>query len=382
MARKDKARFEFEKAMYKGPWKVPAKLKKNQKDPNVPRRPMSAFLSYSNAKRPEAKEAHPEMNNAEMSRFLAQMWRNAPQEEKQEFIDREYELRQKYLSDIAIWRENIEKELSEQRKHREELAMKAVAAGHKAPQEETMEEAAEATPEQNDEHNESSPSVARTNSPLNSRDSSSSPLAKTLSAKAVLTAALTGKRGDESPSQWKSPRSGNPSPVGSEPAPSSSDDNGPTCEATNSKKPHLNIQQPTLDVEPTNFSGLFDQPTLSDHDDDDDNLLGESTGLPGIRKEEKSQNQTFAAPARKEHFAEVDDEDDDDDGRVNLQKMFVAIFNEQSECHEEPQVEQANATLLSSLLVSQDDGLCDGVECSSTIKDIHTQFQNNSDISE
>lgn len=127
MARKDKLRFEVEKSLYTGPWKVPAK-KRSQKDPNAPKRPMSAFLAYSHAKRAEVKAKNPGMNNAEISRILAQMWKDAPEEEKKEHIEKEYELRQKYLSEIAVWRENTEKELTEQRKHREEIALKTVAA--------------------------------------------------------------------------------------------------------------------------------------------------------------------------------------------------------------------------------------------------------------
>lgn len=127
MARKDKLRFEVEKSLYTGPWKVPAK-KRSQRDPNAPKRPMSAFLAYSHAKRAEVKAENPGMNNAEISRVLSQMWKVAPEEEKKEHIDKEYELRQKYLSEIAIWRENTEKELKEQRDHREELALKTVAA--------------------------------------------------------------------------------------------------------------------------------------------------------------------------------------------------------------------------------------------------------------
>ena len=130
MARQDKARYEVEKSLYTGPWKVPAK-KRSQKDPNTPKRPMSAFLAYSHAKRAEVKQKSPGMNNAEISRVLAQMWKEAPEEEKKEHIEKEYELRQKYLSEIAVWRENTEKEFNDQRKHREDVAMKTVAARSK-----------------------------------------------------------------------------------------------------------------------------------------------------------------------------------------------------------------------------------------------------------
>jgi hypothetical protein len=131
MARQDKARFEVEKSLYTGPWKVPAK-KRSQKDPNAPKRPMSAFLAYSHAKRAEVKKKSPTMNNAEISRVLAQLWKEAPEEEKKDHIDKEYQLRQKYLSEIAVWRENTEKEFNEQRKHREDIAMKTVVARSRA----------------------------------------------------------------------------------------------------------------------------------------------------------------------------------------------------------------------------------------------------------
>lgn len=141
LARQDKARFEVEKSLYTGPWKVPAK-KRSQKDPNAPKRPMSAFLAYSHARRAEVKKKNPNMNNAEISRVLASMWKGAADEEKKEHIDKEYKLRQKYLTEIAIWRENTEKELSDQRKHREDIAMKTVAArgGPAAIQEEVAQQ--------------------------------------------------------------------------------------------------------------------------------------------------------------------------------------------------------------------------------------------------
>ena len=119
MARKDKARFEVEKSLYTGPWKVPAK-KRSQKDPNAPKRPMSAFLAYSHVKRAEVKKKNQNMNNVESSCVLAQMWQGTPEEEEKDRIEKEYNLRQKYLSEIAVWRENTEKELTDQRKHRED----------------------------------------------------------------------------------------------------------------------------------------------------------------------------------------------------------------------------------------------------------------------
>lgn len=114
--------------MYTGPWKVPAK-KRSQKDPNAPKRPMSAFLSFSNSKRAYVKEKHPNVGNAEISRILAQMWKDASPEERKDHVDREFKLRQEYKTAIAEWRRNSEIEIQAARKEREDQAMKAVLEG-------------------------------------------------------------------------------------------------------------------------------------------------------------------------------------------------------------------------------------------------------------
>jgi hypothetical protein len=127
-ARRDKARYEMEKTMYSGPWKVPAN-QRSQKDPNAPKRPMSAFLSYSNSKRAQVKKDHSDIGNAEVSRILATMWKDAPEEDRKFHIDQEFKLRQKYKVAIAEWRKNSESEMVASRKAREDEAMKAVLEG-------------------------------------------------------------------------------------------------------------------------------------------------------------------------------------------------------------------------------------------------------------
>eukprot|EP00568_Trieres_chinensis_P020060 CAMPEP_0183329062 /NCGR_PEP_ID=MMETSP0160_2-20130417/84599_1 /TAXON_ID=2839 ORGANISM="Odontella Sinensis, Strain Grunow 1884" /NCGR_SAMPLE_ID=MMETSP0160_2 /ASSEMBLY_ACC=CAM_ASM_000250 /LENGTH=513 /DNA_ID=CAMNT_0025497239 /DNA_START=75 /DNA_END=1617 /DNA_ORIENTATION=- len=92
MARRDKQRFEIEKSMYTGPWKIPVKSR-TKKDPDAPKRPMSSFLSFSNAKRAQLKSEHPGMTNIEASKILAKMWKEASDEEKREYIEREAELK-------------------------------------------------------------------------------------------------------------------------------------------------------------------------------------------------------------------------------------------------------------------------------------------------
>lgn len=128
MARQDKARYEMEKSMYTGPWKVPA-TKRVSKDPKAPKRPMSAFLSFSNSKRAYVKSKHKGAKNAEVSRILAQMWKDADPDEKKTFIDEEFALRQQYKIAMSKWKRQSEEEMETKRKEREDEAMRAVREG-------------------------------------------------------------------------------------------------------------------------------------------------------------------------------------------------------------------------------------------------------------
>lgn len=129
-ARLDRERYEVEKSMYKGPWKVPAskksKVKARRTDSDAPKRPMSSFLSYSNSKRAALRKANPRLTNGDMSKMLSKMWREVPEEEKREHIEREEQLREVYLKDMAAWRERTKKEQDEIREKREEAALRFI----------------------------------------------------------------------------------------------------------------------------------------------------------------------------------------------------------------------------------------------------------------
>lgn len=103
MSRLDKERYDIEKETYTGPWKI-LKQRKRFKDPDAPKRPMSAFLMYSNGKRAAVKREKPSLSNADISRLLADRWRSAPAEERQIFIDLELKKRQKYKEKLVKWR--------------------------------------------------------------------------------------------------------------------------------------------------------------------------------------------------------------------------------------------------------------------------------------
>lgn len=119
-ARKDRARYEVEAASYNGPWKVIAKRAKKPVD--APKRPMSAFLSFSNKRRMHVMRSNPNLTQGEISALLSKMWNEAPTEVRDTHMNQELEAREIYKREIAAWRERDKEEKSKMRSARETKA--------------------------------------------------------------------------------------------------------------------------------------------------------------------------------------------------------------------------------------------------------------------
>lgn len=113
MARKDKERYQREKAEYVGPWKVRTNLRK-PKDPNSPKKPVPAYFAFSNERRQEVKNSNPSATNGEVSRLLSKMWKSAPDEVRKFYLDREAEEREKYTESMAKWKAKRRREATDQ----------------------------------------------------------------------------------------------------------------------------------------------------------------------------------------------------------------------------------------------------------------------------
>jgi len=48
---------------------------KKKKDPNKPKRSMSSFMFFANAKRPEVRAAHPDMKITDVGKKLGELWK-------------------------------------------------------------------------------------------------------------------------------------------------------------------------------------------------------------------------------------------------------------------------------------------------------------------
>jgi len=129
-AREDKMRYEAEKYVYTGPWKLPFGPKRAKKDPNAPKRPMSAFLFYSQMMRSKVKRENPGLSNTEVSKVLADLWKAAPERERKIHIDKEAEERAVYKVAMKEWREARDAEIAGERKRREDIAREAVTWGN------------------------------------------------------------------------------------------------------------------------------------------------------------------------------------------------------------------------------------------------------------
>eukprot|EP00521_Asterionellopsis_glacialis_P010547 CAMPEP_0195293330 /NCGR_PEP_ID=MMETSP0707-20130614/12175_1 /TAXON_ID=33640 /ORGANISM="Asterionellopsis glacialis, Strain CCMP134" /LENGTH=370 /DNA_ID=CAMNT_0040354015 /DNA_START=214 /DNA_END=1326 /DNA_ORIENTATION=- len=126
-AKQDKLRYNAEKSLYTGPWQVPSK--RTRKDPSAPKRPMSAFLFFSQGMRQKLKAENPDLKNTQISCLLGKRWKTASEDERRPHIERERKEREEYKKNIADWREKKDVEEKAMRKRRQDIAEQFVKSG-------------------------------------------------------------------------------------------------------------------------------------------------------------------------------------------------------------------------------------------------------------
>lgn len=75
---------------------MPKTKKKSKKDPNRPKKPMTAFLLYAASRRSAIKENNPEMKVTDISKELGKEWREMAKKSKTTFIKKAGTLKNKY----------------------------------------------------------------------------------------------------------------------------------------------------------------------------------------------------------------------------------------------------------------------------------------------
>jgi len=85
MAEKDKKRYEGEMAGYKPPKGEKGKKRKRVKDPNAPKRALSAFFWFCNDERPRVKEILPDSTVGDVAKELGRRWNQCTDDQKSKF---------------------------------------------------------------------------------------------------------------------------------------------------------------------------------------------------------------------------------------------------------------------------------------------------------
>jgi len=99
MACEDYDRYEAEMIEYDPNFTTNVNKRKRSlkdKDPNLPKRPISAFFIFSAAKRQELKDANPDWKYSTVAQELGRIWNNLSEDEKKPYQDQGKAAKEEY----------------------------------------------------------------------------------------------------------------------------------------------------------------------------------------------------------------------------------------------------------------------------------------------
>ncbi|GAB4814016.1 hypothetical protein N2152v2_001062 [Parachlorella kessleri] len=79
------------------------KKTKAKKDPNAPKRGLTAYILYSNAVRDEVKKENPEAKMGELSKIIGEKWKGLTDEEKAPFQKKAEADKERYAKEKAAY---------------------------------------------------------------------------------------------------------------------------------------------------------------------------------------------------------------------------------------------------------------------------------------
>ena len=105
MAEKDKVRYDKEMSNYTPPVGEGGRGgKRKKKDPNAPKRPLSAFFLFCHDERPAVKEAHPTYSVGDVAKDLGEKWNKIAPEQKQKYEAKAAIEKTRYEKDMANYK--------------------------------------------------------------------------------------------------------------------------------------------------------------------------------------------------------------------------------------------------------------------------------------
>ena len=97
MAEKDKQRYDHEMATYTPPvGESGGRHKRKKKDPNAPKRPLSAFFLFCHDERPAVKAVYPNYSVGEAAKELGERWNKVSAEVKAKYEAKAAQDKQRY----------------------------------------------------------------------------------------------------------------------------------------------------------------------------------------------------------------------------------------------------------------------------------------------
>jgi len=105
MAEKDKKRYESEMANYKpGKNEKGGKKRKRVKDPNAPKRSLSAFFWFSNDERPKVKETLPDSTVGDVAKELGRRWNEVSPETRSKYEALAAKDKARYMKEVSAYK--------------------------------------------------------------------------------------------------------------------------------------------------------------------------------------------------------------------------------------------------------------------------------------
>uniref|UniRef100_A0A915AFE4 HMG box domain-containing protein n=1 Tax=Parascaris univalens TaxID=6257 RepID=A0A915AFE4_PARUN len=104
LAQKDAERYQAEVAAYGGEDML-RKRKRVKKDPNAPKRALSAFFFFSHDKRPEVQQQHPEWKVGQVAQELGRYWKALSDEERMVYERKALEDKERYAEEMRNYKQ-------------------------------------------------------------------------------------------------------------------------------------------------------------------------------------------------------------------------------------------------------------------------------------
>lgn len=107
MAENDKQRYDREMATYTPPAGEGASRKRKKKDPNAPKRPLSAFFLFCQDERPAVKAIYPNYSVGDAAKELGERWNKVTPEAKTKYEAKAQGDKARYEKDLAQYKSKM-----------------------------------------------------------------------------------------------------------------------------------------------------------------------------------------------------------------------------------------------------------------------------------